>query len=192
MLTQLRYALLLVVVLTLLTGLVYPLAVTGIAQLVFPEQANGSLIVRNGQIEGSRLIGQAFDSPDYFWPRPSATQPVAYNAASSSGSNDDPLSASCSDEIAERKLKLEAANGELGQAPPIDLLTASASGLDPHISPAAAAYQAARVAQARGIPLEELRALIERHTEPREFGFLGEPRVNVLKLNIALEEASRR
>ena len=173
---------------TVLTGLVYPLLVTGAAQVLFPDRANGSLLKKNGKIVGSELIGQPFTAPKYFWSRISATGPIAYNAASSSGSNYGPLNPALFDAVKKRIQDLKAADS-LNTAPiPVDLVTSSGSGLDPHISIAAAQYQAARVARVRGMRLGQVQALIEQNTEGRQLGFLGEPRVNVLKLNLALDD----
>jgi len=191
MLTQLRPAIVLFALLTILTGLVYPFVITGVAQAVFPRQANGSLIYRNGQPIGSALIGQPFDDPKYFWGRLSATSPFPYNAASSSGSNYGPLSSALSDAVQSRIDALKAADLSLAlennQPVPVDLVTASASGLDPHISVAAALFQVPRVARARGLSEDQVQALVTQFTIGRQFGILGEPRVNVLKLNLALE-----
>lgn len=190
MLQQLRIALISFLALTVLTGLLYPLAITGLAQTFFPRQANGRLIVEEGKIRGSVLIGQPFDDPRYFWPRPSATEPFPYSSASSSGSNDGPLSPRLKRRIQARLDALRAADPR-GRLPiPADLVTASASGLDPHISPAAALYQAPRVAKARGLGLAAVQRLIRRYTEPRQLGFLGEPVVNVLLLNRALDHVN--
>ncbi|WP_457393140.1 potassium-transporting ATPase subunit KdpC [Roseateles sp. P5_E1] len=188
--TQLRPALTLFVLLSLVTGLAYPLAVTGLAQALFPQAANGSLFIQDGRPIGSELIGQAFTDPGHFWSRPSATAPSPYNAANSGGSNLAPTAPALVDAVKARIDALRAADpGNLAPVP-VDLVTASASGLDPHISRAAADYQLARVARARGLPPEQVRALVEQHTEGRRLGFLGEPRVNVLALNLALERAT--
>jgi len=184
-----RPALVMFAVLTALTGLVYPLVVTGIAQLVFPEQAAGSLILREGKPVGSALIGQNFSDPKYFWGRPSATGPMPYNASNSSGSNLGPLNPALGDAVKGRIEALRAADPGNAAAVPVDLVTASGSGLDPHISVAGALYQAARVARARQLPLLQVQQLIESQTEGRIFGVLGEPRVNVLRLNLALDAA---
>jgi K+-transporting ATPase ATPase C chain len=185
--TQLRPALTLFVLLSLVTGLAYPLAVTGIAQTLFPRQANGSLVERNGQPVGSGLIGQAFTDPGHFWSRPSATAPTPYNAANSGGSNLAPTAPALAEAVQARIAALRAADPGNTAPVPVDLVTASASGLDPHISRAAADYQAARVARARGLPVPAVSALVAQHTEGRWLGFIGEPRVNVLALNLALE-----
>lgn len=194
---QCRAAGLMLLMLTLITGVLYPLAVTGLAQALFPAQANGSLIVdANGQVRGSALIGQPFDAPEYFWSRPSATAVHPYNAfnaealAGSSGSNYGPLAEGLigPDGIVQSRIAaLRAADPDNTAPIPVDLVTASGSGLDPHISPAAAEYQVRRVARARGMPEDEVRRLVRQYTEGRTFGVLGEPRVNVLKLNLALD-----
>lgn len=183
----LRPALVLFVLLSALTGIVYPLAVTGIAQAVFPAQAAGSLVVRDGVPIGSALIGQNFSDPAHFWGRPSATAPMPYNAAASGGANLGPLNPALVDAVKGRVEALRAADpGNTGPVP-VDLVTTSASGLDPHISPAAARYQAPRVARLRKLPLETVERLIATHTESPLRGLLGEPRVNVLALNLALD-----
>ena len=187
MFTQVRPAIGLFALLAIITGLIYPLVITGVAQAVFPQQANGSLIYRNGQPVGSALIGQPFDDPKYFWGRLSATSLFPYNAAASSGSNYGPLSLALTDAVQARMDALKVADPTNDQPIPVDLVTSSASGLDPHISPAAALYQAPRVARARGLSEAQVRALVARFTEGRQFEILGEPRVNVLKLNLALD-----
>lgn len=193
---QLRPALTLLVMLTAITGLVYPLAVTGVAQVAFPDAANGSLVLRDGKPVGSELIGQAFSDPRHFWSRPSATGPMPYNAANSSASNLGPSSPALADAVKARIEALRKADQGVASsladpgnmAPvPVDLVTASASGLDPHISRAAADYQVARVARVRGLPVETVRALVKQHTEQPLLGFIGEPRVHVLRLNLALD-----
>jgi K+-transporting ATPase ATPase C chain len=180
------------VLLTLVTGVVYPLAVTAVAQLVFPRQANGSLLERDGTVVGSALVGQPFDDPKYFWSRPSATGPMAYNGSVSSGSNLGPLSDDLASAVGTRIAALRAADPGNTAPVPIDLVTASASGLDPHISPAAARYQAARVARVRGLPEAAVLALVAEHTQGRPLGFLGEPVVAVLPLNLALDAHAPR
>ena len=187
MLTHLRIGFMMLVVLTVLTGLLYPAAMTGIAQILFPHQANGSLIQQNGQAVGSALIGQPFDDPKYFWSRLSATGPYPYNAGSSTGSNLGPLNENLSNAVKDRISSLKAVDPENHLPVPVDLVTASGSGLDPHISPAAAEYQVHRVATARGLNEDRVRSLVAVNTEGRQFGFLGEPRVNVLRLNLALD-----
>jgi K+-transporting ATPase ATPase C chain len=187
MLRTFKDALLMLVALTVVTGVVYPLIVTGIAQGLFPAQANGSLIERDGKPVGSALIGQPFSDPKYFWSRASATSPMPYNAGASSGSNQGPLNPALADAVKGRVEALRAADPDNKAPVPVDLVTASSSGLDPHITPAAAEYQVARVAKVRGIAPEKLRALVAEHTEGRQLGFLGEPRVNVLKLNLVLD-----
>lgn len=175
-------------VFTIITGIIYPLVVTGIAQVFFPFQANGSIINQNGKPAGSVLIGQQFSDPQYFWGRPSATSPYPYNASSSSGSNQGQSNPALIQAVKERIEHLKAEDPANYNLKPVDLVTASASGLDPHISPASAEYQVNRVARHRGIDIEKVRALIAAYTEPRLFGILGEPVVNVLKLNLALDE----
>ena len=188
MIKHLKPAIILLTLLTVLTGVVYPLAVTGLAQLLFPAQANGSLMTDGGgKPTGSRLIGQSFGKPGYFWGRPSATAPFPYNAGASSGSNLGPTNPALLDAVKARIDALTAADPDNKTPVPVDLITASASGLDPHISPAAADYQIQRVAKARNMAPEKLGALVAAHTESRQWGFLGEPRVNVLTLNLALD-----
>jgi potassium-transporting ATPase KdpC subunit len=184
---HLRAALVSLIALTIITGVIYPVAVTVIAQVVFPHQANGSLIVKDGKVVGSELIGQPFDDPKYFWGRPSATSPFPDNAASSSGSNLSPTNPVLVKSVQERVDALRAADPGNTTPVPVDLVTASGSGLDPHISPAAALYQVNRVAKARKLDPAVVRQLVDRHTEGRQLGFLGEPRVNVLALNLALD-----
>ena len=191
MLKQLRPALVSFVLLSAVTGLIYPLVVTGLSKPLFPTEASGSLL-RNkaGEIIGSELIGQNFSSPQYFWGRPSATAPMANNAGGSSGSNQGPLNPALTDAVAARVAALRAADPGNMQAVPADLVTASASGLDPHISMAAARYQAPRVARERQLPMKEVLRLIEANTVARDLQVLGEPRVHVLKLNLALDALS--
>ena len=185
-----RPALSLFVVLTAITGVAYPLAVTGVAKLAFPSQAAGSLILKDGKPVGSSLIGQGFVDPKYFWSRPSATSPMPYNAANSGGSNQGPLNPALVDAVKGRVEALKAADPGNVAPVPVDLVTASASGLDPHISVAAAQYQAARVARVRGVAPDAVQALIARHTEDRLLGVFGEARVNVLELNLDLDAVS--
>jgi K+-transporting ATPase ATPase C chain len=187
MLSTIRTAVLTLAAMTLLTGVAYPLAVTGIAQLVFPRAANGSVIERDGKPVGSSLIGQPFSDPRYFWSRPSATSPFADNSAASGGSNLGPTNPALTDAARARIEALRAADPGNTAPVPVDLVTASASGLDPEISVAAARYQAARVARVRGLPPAVVDGLIARHTTGRLLGLLGEPRVNVLALNLDLD-----
>jgi len=188
----LRQSLVLLLVMTVITGVLYPLASTGLAQLIFPHQANGSLIVKDGKPVGSVLIGQAFTAPQYFWGRPSATSPNPYNGASSSGSNQGPTNPALTDAVKQRIATLRAADPGNTAPVPVDLVTASGSGLDPQISPAAAQYQLARVARVRGLPVAQVQALLAAHTSGRWLGMLGEPRVNVLRLNLALDALQTR
>lgn len=187
MLHELKPALILLLALTALTGIAYPLLVTGIAQLLFPHAANGSLIEHDGKPVGSALIGQHFTDPKYFWGRPSATAPMPYNAAASGGSNLGPLNPALETAVKARIALLQDADPSQTAPIPVDLVTASASGLDPHISPAAAAWQAPRIARLRGLTPEAVHDLIARSTQGRQFGVLGEPRVPVLQLNLALD-----
>jgi K+-transporting ATPase ATPase C chain len=175
------------ILMTVITGLIYPAAVTGLAQLIFPAQANGSLIEQGGHAAGSALLGQPFSDPGHFWSRPSATSPYPYNASSSSGSNQGPTNPALAEAVAGRIKALRDADPGNNAPVPVDLVTASASGLDPHISPAAAEYQVNRVAKARGMDPARVRALIAAYTDGRQMGFLGEPGVNVLPLNLALD-----
>jgi K+-transporting ATPase ATPase C chain len=185
----LRPAFTLLLVMTVITGVIYPAIVTGVAQLLFTRTANGSVIERDGKPVGSELIGQAFSDPKYFWGRPSATTPFANNSASSSGSNLGPTNPALTDAFKQRIDALRAADPDNHAPVPVDLVTASGSGLDPHISPAAANYQLARVARARGVTPAEVAKLVAEATEGRQFGILGEPRVNVLALNLKLDGA---
>ncbi len=187
MIKHIRPAIVSLVALTVLTGLVYPAVITGIAQLLFPSQANGSLIYKDGKPVGSALIGQPFDDPKYFWGRPSATSPFPDNAGSSTGSNLGPTNPDLQKAVQGRIDALRAADPDNKAAIPIDLVTASGSGLDPDISPAAALYQVHRVAKARALDETVVRHLVEEYTINRQFGLLGEPRVNVLRLNLALD-----
>lgn len=184
----LRPAIVLLLLLTAITGIAYPLIVTGIAQLAFPHQANGSLILRDGKPIGSTLIGQSFTDPKYFWGRPSATSPQPYNGTASGGSNLGASNPALTDAVKQRIAKLHAADPGNDVPVPVDLVTTSGSGLDPDISPAAALYQVNRVAHARGLPVAAVRTLVGRHIRGRQFGVLGEPRVNVLQLNLALDQ----
>lgn len=197
MLAQLRAAVVSLFALTLVTGFAYPLFVTGIAQAAFPHRANGSIIEKDGKALGSSLVGQPFDDPRYFWGRLSATadangKPLAYNGAASTGSNLGPTNPALVDEVKGRIDALHAADPGNAQPIPIDLVTSSGSGLDPDISPEAAAYQVHRVAQARGLDEARVRRLVEELTQDRQLGFLGEPRVNVLELNLALDAQPSR
>ena len=182
-----RQSLLMLLALTVLTGVIYPLAVTGVAQLLFPRTANGSVIVRDGQPLGSELIGQPFSDPKYFWSRPSATTPFADNSAASGGSNLGPSNPVLIETVKQRIAALREADPGNAEPVPVDLVTASASGLDPQISPAAAAYQLQRVARVRGLTPDRVAAMVTQATERRQLGLLGEPRVNVLRLNLALD-----
>jgi K+-transporting ATPase ATPase C chain len=187
--TLIRPALVLFAAFTLVTGVVYPAVVTAVSQAVFPHQANGSLIEKDGKPVGSEIIGQQFDAPYYFWGRLSATTPNPYNAQASGGSNLGPTNPALLDAVKARIAALHAADPSNTAPVPVDLVTASGSGLDPEITPAAARYQAARVASARGIGREQVDALIAQHTSGRQLGVFGEPRVNVLQLNLALDDA---
>ena len=187
MFKQLKPVLMVFLLLTVATGIVYPLLVTGVAQLAFPEKANGSLIRKEGGYAGSELIGQPFDDPKYFWGRLSSTPDFPYNSASSSGSNLGPSNPALVEPVKARIEALQKADPENKSPIPIDLVTSSGSGLDPHISPAGALYQVPRVARVRGLSEEEVRTSVDKFTEPRRWGFLGEPRVNVLKMNLALD-----
>lgn len=180
-------SLLMLIVFSLLTGILYPLAVTGLTQLCCTRTAGGSLIYRDGRVVGSRLLGQPFDQPRYFWPRPSATSPAPYNGLASGGSNLGPTNSAQIDAVKAQVKRLQDADPGNADPIPVDLVTASASGLDPEISPAAAEYQVARVARERGVDPGPVRALVVRHTDLRQWGILGEPRVNVLELNLALD-----
>jgi len=191
MTTLLRNAFVLLLMMTAVTGVAYPVVVGGLSMLLFPKQAAGSLIERDGKPVGSALIGQSFTAPRYVWGRPSATTPGPNNAAASTGSNLGPTNPALTDAAKQRIAALRAADPENRAPVPVDLVTASASGLDPEISPAAAEFQAGRVARARGIPAEKVRERIAANTEGRQFGVLGEPRVNVLRLNLALDQAQR-
>jgi K+-transporting ATPase ATPase C chain len=184
---MLRNAAMLLLLMTVITGIAYPLLVTGLAQAVFPVQANGSLLAKDGKPIGSALIGQPFTASKYFWGRPSATAPQAYNGTASNGSNLGPTNPALADAVRQRIAALQAADPGNTAPIPVELVTASGSGLDPEISPAAAQYQLARVARARGLPLAEVQALVARCTRGRQLGVLGEPRVNVLELNLALD-----
>ena len=189
--TPLVPALRMLVALTLLTGVVYPLVTWGVAQVAFPRAANGSIVERDGKVVASQLIGQPFSDPKYFWSRPSATSPQPYNGAASSGSNQGPRNPALADAVADRIKALREADPGNSAPVPVDLVTASASGLDPHISVAAAEYQLARVAKARGMSPETLRTLVAQNTETLTFGVLGESRVNVVMLNLALDQSPK-
>jgi K+-transporting ATPase ATPase C chain len=191
MLKQVRPAVVALLVLTVITGLIYPAVVTAIAQVAFPSQANGSLITVGGKVMGSTLIGQPFDNPKYFWGRLSATSPYAYNAANSSGSNLGPTNPALIDEVKARVDALKAADPGNTQPIPVDLVTSSGSGLDPDISIAAALYQVSRVAKARGMDVAQVSTLLNQYTTGRQLGILGEPVVNVLELNLALDSLSK-
>ena len=188
MLKQFKISLILFGILTVLTGLIYPVLITTIAQLIFPHQANGSLILRNNMIVGSTLIGQQFDEAKYFWGRLSATSDHPYNASASGGSNLGPTNPALQKQVSDRIAALKAADPGNPLPIPVDLVTSSGSGLDPELSIAAARYQAARIARVRGLSLDRVEMLIDQYTIGRTFGFLGEPRVNVLELNLALDE----
>jgi potassium-transporting ATPase KdpC subunit len=186
-----RPALTLLLVFTVVLGLVYPAIITGISRVVFPAQASGSLVHDGDRVVGSSLIGQPFDDPRYFWGRPSATAPVPYNAAASTGSNQGPMNPALHDAVVARIAALRVADRGNDAPVPVDLVTASASGLDPHISPAGAYYQVARVARARSLSEERVRSLVDAAIEPRTLGVIGEPRVNVLLLNLALDRGNQ-
>lgn len=185
-----RQSLVMLLLMTVITGVAYPLMATGLGRLLFPHQADGSLIERDGKPVGSALIGQSFTEPKYFWGRPSATSPQPYNAGSSSGSNLGPTNPALVDAVKQRITALHAADPANTAPVPVDLVTASGSGLDPQISPAAAQYQVPRVARLRGLDVAKVQALVAQRTEGRQFGVLGEPRVNVLELNLALDGAT--
>lgn len=190
MLSEIRPAIVMTMVMTLLTGILYPLAVTGVAQVVFPHQAGGSLLVLDGTVIGSELIGQAFTGDRYFHPRPSAAGEHEYDATASGGSNLGPTNLKLIERVAALAAQLQAEN--LGRPVPVDLVTASASGLDPHISPAAAEFQVRRVASVRGLPEQSVQDLVRRQNEGRQYSLLGEPRVNVLRLNLTLDELTAK
>ncbi len=187
MLKEFRPAVMSFVVLTVITGIIYPFVMTGFSQIFMSNTANGSLVIKDGKAVGSRLIGQAFSDPKYFWGRPSATSPMPYNGLASGGSNLGPTNPALIDEVKARLQALRDADPDNHAPVPVELVTASGSGLDPEISPAAAQYQVSRVAHARGLEVAAVNRLIAQHTEPRQFGILGEPRVNVLALNLALD-----
>ncbi len=190
MLLLLRRSVVSLLLMVAITGVVYPLVVTAIGHVVFPHRSHGSLITQGDKIVGSELIGQPFDDPKYFWPRPSATSPVPYNAGSSSGSNLGPTNPALMQAVQERVAKLKATDPNNSSPIPADLVTASGSGLEPYISPAAAEYQTPRVARARGLTAEQVRQLVRAHTRGRQWGFLGQPRTNVVTLNLALDRLS--
>lgn len=189
---SIRPAVVLFILLSIITGVVYPLATAALGKWLLPDQANGSLIEKDGKLVGSSLIGQNFTEPQYFWGRPSATGPYPNNAAASSGSNQGPLNPALAEVVKSRVNALKVADPDNRLPVPVDLITASASGLDPHISPAAAAYQASRVAKARGLSAVSVQSLINENTEGRQWGVFGEPRVNVLNLNLALDKSTVR
>ncbi len=191
LLQVIRPAVIFMAVMTVLTGVIYPLIITGIAHMIFPDQANGSLIYEGDKLVGSALIGQPVDDPKYFWSRPSATGPFPYNAAASSGSNLGPIEPNLTNAFKTRVDALKQADPGNVKPIPVDLITASSSGLDPHISPAAAEYQVSRVAKARGLQEDAVRDLVTTHTELRTFGLLGEDRVNVLTLNLDLDKTKQ-
>lgn len=191
MLAQFTNSMRMLMTMTCLTGVAYPFLVTSLAQLIFPHQSNGSLIILDNRVAGSELIGQSYSDPKYFWSRLSATGPYPYNAAASTGSNYGPLHPDLR-LAAEKRIAMLTADGSPAKAIPVDLVTASGSGLDPHISPAAAEYQVARVAKSRRLSDDQVRALVSAHTEGRQFGVLGEPRVHVLRLNLALDQLEAR
>ena len=188
----LRQSFLMLLVMTVITGVLYPLAATGLSRLTFAHQADGSLITRDGKPVGSALIGQSFDDPRYFWGRPSATAPNPYNGGASSGSNQGPTNPALVDAVKQRIAALRDADPGNHAPVPVDLVTASGSGLDPQISPAAAQYQVARVARLRRLDVAQVQALVSAHTQGRQLGVLGEPRVNVLELNLALDALASR
>jgi K+-transporting ATPase ATPase C chain len=190
MITQIRPTIVIFLALTVVTGMIYPAIVTEIAQVGFSHRANGSVIDANGKAVGSELIGQTFTSPGYFWSRPSATSPVPYNSGASSGSNLGPTNPALHDAVRDRVAALRAADPGNTQPVPVDLVTASGSGLDPHIGPAAAAYQVGRVARARGMTESRVKEIVAEATEPAAWGLLGEPRVNVLRLNLSLDRVA--
>jgi len=192
MLSQIRPALVALALFTALTGLAYPAAVTGVARVAFRQASSGMLVERGGRVVGSDLVGQPFTDPAYFWSRPSATGPFPYNAASSSGSNQGPTNPAFVEAVTGRVKALRDADPGNDAPVPVDLVTASGSGLDPHISPAAAIYQVARIARVRGLPKDRVRYLVDEHTEGRTLGIMGAPRVNVLRLNLALDELAPR